>query len=67
MDPVTQVMIGLTATLNLASLLAKVITENQQTGRIPLQAEIDAATQAVLLAHDNLNSALNGEPPAQPS
>ena len=64
MDPVTQVLIGLTAALNTASLLAKVISEFQQTGRVPSRAEIEVATQAAMAAHDNLNDALNGEPPA---
>ena len=63
MDPITQILIGLTAALNTASLLAKVVAEWQNTGRVPTQAEIDAATQTALAAHANLDDALNGESP----
>jgi len=65
MDPITQILVGLTAALNTASLLAKVIAEYQQTGRTPTPGEIEAATRAALEAHANLDAALNGDPPTE--
>lgn len=64
MDPITQILVGLTAAIQTAALLAKAIAEYQQTGRVPTQAEIDAATQSAMAAHANLDSALDGSTPS---
>ena len=66
MEPLTQIIIGLTAALNTASLLAKVVAECQATGRVPTQEETDIATTGVVDALDAMDAQL-GEPPAQSS